>query len=50
LAADSGIDSADSARLHRLGEAINFNAYGDDERDVHIAPARLYRDALPGSA
>ncbi len=42
LAADSGIDSADRARLRRLGEAINYNAYGDDERDVHIAPARLY--------
>ena len=28
--------------LRRLGEAINYNAYGDDERDVHIAPAKLY--------
>jgi hypothetical protein len=42
LAADSGIDSVDSARLRRLGEAINYNAYGDDEHDVCIAPARLY--------
>ena len=42
LAADSGIDSVDSTRLRRLGEAINYNAYGDDERDVCIAPARLY--------
>ena len=42
LAADSGIDSVDSARLRRLGEAINYNAYGDDERDVCISPARLY--------
>ena len=42
LAADSGIDSDDRLRLRRLGEAINYNAYGDDERDVCIAPARLY--------
>ena len=42
LAADSGIDSDDRLRLRRLGEAINYNAYGDDERDVRIAPARLY--------
>ena len=42
LAIDSGIDSDDRLRLRRLGEAINYNAYGDDERDVCIAPARLY--------
>jgi hypothetical protein len=42
LAADSGLPGADSAALRRLGEAINYNAYGDDERDVHIPPARLY--------
>ena len=42
LAADGGIDSVDSIWLRRLGEAINYNAYGDDERDVCIAPARLY--------
>lgn len=42
LAAESGIDTGDSARLRRLGEAINYNAYGDDESDPWIAPARLY--------
>ena len=42
LAADSGIGPGDSARLRRLGEAINYNAYGDDEGDVRIAPANLY--------
>lgn len=42
LAAESGLPSADRARLRRLGEAVNYNAYGDDERDVHIPPARLY--------
>ncbi len=42
LAADVGLDPGERERLRRLGEAINYNAYGDDERDVHIAPARLY--------
>lgn len=42
LAAGSGIGIDDSARLRRLGEAINYNAYGDDESDVRIAPAQLY--------
>lgn len=52
LAQRSGFGVADSARLRRLGEAINYNAYGDDESDVRIAPARLfvvlarYRDPL----
>ncbi|ABE42884.1 hypothetical protein [Polaromonas sp. JS666] len=42
LAADSGVGSEDRARLRMLGEAINYNAYGEDERDVYIPPARLY--------
>jgi hypothetical protein len=42
LAGESGIGARDRARLRRLGEAINYNAYGDDESDVHIAPARLH--------
>ena len=42
LAIESGIDEGDRAGLRRLGEAINYNGYGDDERDVRIAPARLY--------
>jgi hypothetical protein len=28
--------------LRQLGEAVNYNAYGDDERDVCIAPAQLF--------
>ncbi len=43
LAAELGLDPGERERLRRLGEAINYNAYGDDERDVHVAPARLYR-------
>ena len=52
LAAESGIAAGDAARLRRLGEAINYNAYGDDESDVHVTAARLhtilvrYRDPL----
>src|SRR3990167_6643894 len=30
------------ASLRMIGEAINYNAYGDDEADVLIAPAGLY--------
>ena len=50
LAEESGIGAHDRSRLRRLGEAINYNAYGEDARDVHMAPARLqailarYRD------
>lgn len=42
-AAAAGYDSDQRAALRRLGEAINYNAYGDDEHDVCIAPAKLYR-------
>ena len=42
-AAAAGFDDKGRAALRRLGEAINYNAYGDDEHDVHIAPAALYR-------
>ena len=42
LAAGIGLVARERERLRLLGEAINYNAYGDDEADVHIAPARLY--------
>ena len=41
-----GLDSDDRDRLRRLGEAINYNAYGENERDVHIAPARLFQTLI----
>jgi hypothetical protein len=31
------------ALLRMLGEAVNYNAYGDSESDVRIHPAALYR-------
>ena len=42
LATGIGLDAWQRAALRRLGEAINYNAYGEDQTDLHIAPARLY--------
>jgi hypothetical protein len=42
LAAEWGFVAADRDRLRRLGDIINYNAYGDDETDVRIPPAALY--------
>lgn len=43
LSAAAGIQVEQQAELRRLGEAINYNAYGEDEADVCIHPARLFR-------
>ena len=42
LAAGIGLDAAERGLLRRLGEAINYNAYGDEPADQHIAPQQLY--------
>lgn len=42
LASSAGLGREQQARLRLLGEAINYNAYGEDEADLHITPARLY--------
>lgn len=42
LAEAMGFDATARARLRRLGEAINYNAYGDSPTDQHIAPQALY--------
>jgi hypothetical protein len=42
LARDLGLEAEQRATLLRLGQAVNYNAYGDDERDVLIPPANLY--------
>jgi hypothetical protein len=42
LAADMGFEPAQRQQLRLLGEAINYNAYGDEAGDQHIAPQRLY--------
>ncbi len=43
LALREGLDAGRRAALRRLGEAVNYNAYGDSEADVLIPPADLYR-------
>ena len=42
LAAGMGLDEAERRQLRRLGEGINYNAYGDDASDQHISPQQLY--------
>lgn len=42
LATALGLSFEDRRRLQTLGEALNYNAYGDSEHDVLIAPAQLY--------
>jgi hypothetical protein len=42
LAVGLGLGFEDRRRLQSLGEAINYNAYGDSAQDVYIGPAQLY--------
>ncbi len=42
LAAGIGLQESDRRELRLLGEAVNYNAYGDEAADQHIAPQRLY--------
>ena len=42
LAEQMGLDAAVRRQLRLLGEAINYNAYGDAPGDQHISPQRLY--------
>jgi hypothetical protein len=37
-----GLDHTELARLHELGECLNYNAYGDTVDDLHYHPADLY--------
>lgn len=41
------LDHTELARLHELGEAINYNAYGETADDLHYHPADLYRAIAP---
>lgn len=41
-AAAAGFGGAEREALRRLGEAINYNAYGESAEDVRIAPAALF--------
>ncbi len=43
LGLSTGLSGRDLARLRELGEAVNYNGYGETPQDVLIAPAALYR-------
>ena len=42
LARASGLDAGACATLRRLGELINYNAYGDSLADVRLAPREMH--------
>lgn len=42
LATRLGLSYGERRRLQTLGESINYNAYGESEKDVCITPAHLY--------
>jgi hypothetical protein len=37
------LDHTELARLHELGDCLNYNAYGESVEDLHYHPADLYR-------
>jgi hypothetical protein len=43
LAQTCGLAPLQAQRLCDLGQALNYNAYGDTEADLLVAPARLYQ-------
>lgn len=43
LARTLALNDADVARLRALGEALNYNGYGESEADLTIHPAALYQ-------
>lgn len=47
LAQGRGLDPSALASLRGLGEAMNYNAYGDRETDLLVRPARLYEMVRP---
>ena len=47
LAAAMGLDDAQRERLRRLGEGINYNAYGDGAGDQYIAAGAGARPGAP---
>ncbi len=42
LGASMGLNERELAELRELGEAVNYNGYGESNEDVLIAPAQLY--------
>ena len=43
LASDMSLQAERLAALRALGENLNYNAYGDNEADLLVSPAELYR-------
>lgn len=41
------LDHTELARLHELGDCLNYNAYGDTVDDLHYHPADLYQTLCP---
>ena len=41
------LDHIALARLHELGDCLNYNAYGETVDDLHYHPADLYRALMP---
>ncbi|EIF30844.1 hypothetical protein BCh11DRAFT_06350 [Burkholderia sp. Ch1-1] len=50
LAATCALEPEQAEQLRELGEAINYNAYGESEADLLIPPASLYRTVRPYSS
>ncbi len=47
LARDLGLDERRIRALDELGRVLNYNAYGEQVEDLHIAPQALYRALAP---
>jgi hypothetical protein len=47
LADSLGLDPESRETLRSLGEAINYNAYGETEAELLVPPADLYRELRP---
>jgi len=43
LGGSLALGAADLEKLRELGRSLNYNAYGESERDLLISPAALYR-------
>ena len=41
------LDHTDLARLHELGDCLNYNAYGETIDDLHYPPEDLYEAIMP---
>lgn len=44
LAKEHGFSEVQMQNMCELGSLLNYNAYGEDVRDLHIHPAALYQD------